>query len=86
MNSENINYLIDILNARELEPKTDIDYFLENLYQLFLKMINDTKIVGEYDTNAQYYIHNFVLYQNKYYYALKTPPIGTVHKNKLKMA
>ena len=82
MNSENINYLIDILNARELEPKTDIDYFLKNLYQLFLKMINDTKIVGEYDTNTQYYIHNFVLYQNKYYYALKTPPIGTVPTNK----
>lgn len=82
MNSENINYLIDILNARELEPKTDIDYFLENLYQLFLKMINDTRIVGEYDTNTQYYIHNFVLYQNKYYYALKTPPIGTVPTNK----
>lgn len=82
MNSENINYLIDILNARELEPKTDIDYFLENLYQLFLKMINDTKIVGEYDTNTQYYIHNFILYQNKYYYALKTPPIGTVPTNK----
>lgn len=82
MNSENINYLIDILNARELEPKTDIDYFLENLYQLFLKMINDTKFVGEYDTNTQYYIHNFVLYQNKYYYALKTPSIGTVPTNK----
>lgn len=82
MNSENINYLIDILNARELEPKTDIDYFLENLYQLFLKMINDTRIVGEYDANTQYYIHNFVLYQNKYYYALKTPPIGTVPTNK----
>lgn len=82
MNSENINYLIDILNARELEPKTDIDYFLENLYQLFLKMINDTRIVGEYDANTQYYIHNFVLYQNKYYYALKTPPIGTIPTNK----
>ena len=76
-NSENINYLIDILNARELEPKTDIDYFLNNLYEIFLKMINDTRIVGEYDSTTQYYIHNFVLYQKKYYYALKTPPIGT---------
>lgn len=80
-NSENINYLIDILNARELEPKTDIDYFLDNLYNIFLKMIEDTKIVGEYNANTQYYIHNFILYQEKYYYALKKPPIGTVPTN-----
>lgn len=80
-NSENINYLINILNARELEPKTDIDIFLDNLYQLFLKMINDTRIIGNYSSTVQYNAHNFVFYQNKYYYAIKTPPIGTVPTN-----
>lgn len=82
MNSENINRLINILNARELEPKTDIDYFLENLYQLFLKMIEDTKLIGNYDPQIQYYTHNFVFYQNKCYYALETPPIGVPPTNR----
>lgn len=77
MNSENINYLINLVNEREIEPKNDIDVFLDNLYSLFLELIKDTTYIGEYSTTTQYYSHNMVKYNDLYYFAKTKPPIGT---------
>lgn len=80
-NSQNINYLINGVNEREIEPKRDIDYYLDKLYQDFLVMINNTRVRGEFDPTVQYYPHNLVYYNGKGYYALKEPPIGTLPTN-----
>lgn len=81
MNAQNINYLINGVNARELEPKEDIDYFLNDLYDDFLEMIDNTRVKGEFDSTIQYYAHNLVYYNGKGYYALQNPPIGTLPTN-----
>lgn len=78
INSQNMNYLINGINERELEPKNDIDYYLNNLLNEFQIMINNTRVMGLYDNTKQYYPHNFVYYQEKGYYALSEPPIGTL--------
>ena len=80
-NSQNVNYLINGVNEREIEPKRDIDYYLDKLYQDFLVMINNTRVKGDFDSTIQYYPHNLVYYNGKGYYALKEPPIGTLPTN-----
>lgn len=80
-NSQNVNYLINGVNEREIEPKKDIDYYLDKLYQDFLVMINNTRVRGDFDSTVQYYPHNLVYYNGKGYYALKEPPIGTLPTN-----
>lgn len=80
-NSQNVNYLINGVNEREIEPKRDIDYYLDKLYQDFLVMINNTRVRGDFDSTVQYYPHNLVYYNGKGYYALKEPPIGTLPTN-----
>lgn len=80
-NSENINYIINVINERELEPKEDIDYFLDNLYNLLITNINNTIIMGDYDNNTQYKKFNCVYYQDKLYFAINEPPIGTLPTN-----
>ena len=80
MNADNINIIINETNRRELQPKIDIDYFLEALLNVFQKMIDWTMVVGYWDANTQYNVHNFVYYNNKVYYSYTntTPPIGTL--------
>ena len=80
-NSQNVNYLINGVNEREIEPKRDIDYYLDKLYQDFLVMINNTRVRGDFDLTVQYYPHNLVYYNGKGYYVLKEPPIGTLPTN-----
>lgn len=80
-NSQNVNYLINGVNEREIEPKRDIDYYLDKLYQDFLVMINNTRVRGDFDSTVQYYLHNLVYYNGKGYYTLKEPPIGTLPTN-----
>lgn len=80
-NSQNINYLINGVNEREIEPKRDIDYYLDKLYQDFLVMINNTRVRGDFDSTVQYYLHNLVYYNGKGYYTLKEPPIGILPTN-----
>lgn len=80
-NSQNVNYLINGVNEREIEPKRDIDYYLDKLYQDFLVMINNTRVRGDFDSTVRYYPHNLVYYNGKGYYALKEPPIGTLPTN-----
>lgn len=80
-NSQNVNYLINGVNEREIEPKRDIDYYLDKLYQDFLVMINNTRVRGDFDSTVQYYPHNLVYYNGKGYYTLKEPPIGTLPTN-----
>lgn len=80
-NSQNVNYLINGVNEREIEPKRDIDYYLDKLYQDFLVMINNTRVRGNFDSTVQYYPHNLVYYNGKGYYTLKEPPIGTLPTN-----
>lgn len=77
-NSENVNAIINDVNARELRVKTDIDYFLDNLNDEFQQMINDMKVMGTYSSTVQYYENNLVYYNNMGYYCFLTPPIGTV--------
>lgn len=81
INDNTINPLINGVNTLELTPKEDIDYFLEDLLNDFQEMIDNTKIMGEYNANTQYYPHNFVYYNGKGYYANSQPPIGTLPTN-----
>lgn len=81
INAQNINYLINGVNERELQPKTDVDYYLDDLLNQFQTMINNTRIMGQFDSGLQYYPHNFVYYQGKGYYAFSQPPIGTLPTN-----
>ena len=67
INAQNINYLINGVNERELQPKTDVDYYLDDLLNQFQTMINNTRIMGQFDSGLQYYPHNFVYYQSKGY-------------------
>ena len=76
--AQNVNSLIEGVNERELEPITDIDYYLQDLLNQFQDMINNTKIMGQFDSSLQYYPHNFVYYQGKGYYAFAQPPLGTL--------
>lgn len=80
MNSDNINILLNETYRRELIPKIDIDYFLEGLLSVYQKMIDYTKVVGEWNANTQYNVHNLVYYNGKAYYSYSntTPPIGTL--------
>lgn len=80
MNSENINELLSELYNRELEPKEDIDYFLDDELETFQTMINNTNNVGEWNSTTQYYSHNLVYYNDKGYFCYSTtnPPIGTL--------
>lgn len=80
MNADNINILLNETYRRELQPKIDIDYFLEALLNVFQRMIDWTMVMGQWDSNTQYNVHNFVYYNNKAYYAYTntTPPIGTL--------
>ena len=78
MTANNINVLLTEVNRRELQPKIDIDYFLDGLKAVFEKMIAYTRVMGEWDANTQYNVHNFVYYLSKGYYAYTNtqPPIG----------
>lgn len=76
--SENINPIITGINDRELRPKTDIDYYLNQLESDFQEMINNTVVREVFDKTTQYYPHNLVYYQEKGYYTLLKPPIGTL--------
>lgn len=80
MNADNINILLNETYRRELIPKIDIDYFLEGLLSVYQKMIDFTKVMGEWDANTQYNVHNLVYYNEKAYYVYPNtaPPIGTL--------
>lgn len=79
MNADNINILLNETYRRELTPKIDIDYFLEGLLSVYQKMIDYTRVMGEWEANTQYNVHNLVYYNEKAYYVYPntTPPIGT---------
>lgn len=79
-NAGNVNILFNEVEARELRPKKDIDDYLNELNSIFNKMISNTKIVGTWNANTQYYSHNLVYYQNKGYfvYSVTEPPVGTL--------
>lgn len=83
INADNINILLNETYRRELIPKVDIDYFLEGLLSVYQKMIDFTKVMGEWDANTQYNVHNLVYYNEKAYYVYPntTPPIGTPPTN-----
>jgi surface protein len=83
MNAENINTLLNEVNRRELMPKIDIDYFLEGLLSVFQKMIDYTKVMGEWNAETQYNVHNLVYYKGKGYFAYTNtqPPLGTPPTN-----
>lgn len=81
-NAGNINYLITGVNEREIEPKDDIDNYLDKLFQDFTNAINNTRVVGAFSSSIQYEIGNLVYYQSKGYYAYQKPPIGTLPTNK----
>ncbi len=81
-NAGNINYLITGVNEREIEPKNDIDNYLDKLFQDFTNAINNTKVVGTFNNSIQYEIGNLVYYQSKGYYAYQKPPIGVLPTNK----
>lgn len=81
-NAGNINYLITGVNEREIEPKEDIDNYLDKLFQDFINAINNTRVVGAFSSSVQYEIGNLVYYQSKGYYAYQKPPIGTLPTNK----
>ena len=81
-NAGNINYLITGVNEREIEPKDDIDNYLDKLFQDFINAINNTRVVGAFSNSIQYEIGNLVYYQSKGYYAYQKPPIGTLPTNK----
>ena len=78
--ADNINILLNETYRRELQPKIDIDYFLAGLQAVFEKMILYTRVMGEWDKDTQYNVHNFVYYKGKGYYAYTNsqPPIGTL--------
>ena len=78
--ADNINILLNETYRRELQPKIDIDYFLAGLQAVFEKMILYTQVMGEWDKDTQYNVHNFVYYKGKGYYAYTNfqPPIGTL--------
>ena len=78
--ADNINILLNETYRRELQPKVDIDYFLDGLNAVFEKMISYTRVRGEWDKNTQYDVHNLVYYRDKGYfvYTNEAPPIGTL--------
>ena len=45
--ADNINILLNETYRRELQPKVDIDYFLDGLNAVFEKMISYTRVRGE---------------------------------------
>ena len=59
-NAGNINYLITGVNEREIEPKDDIDNYLDKLFQDFTNAINNTRVVGAFSSSIQYEIGNLV--------------------------
>lgn len=79
-NAGNVNILFNEVEARELRPKKDIDDYLDELNSIFNEMVSNTKIVGTWNANTQYYSHNLVYYQNKGYfvYSVTEPPVGTL--------
>ncbi len=81
-NAGNINYLITGVNEREIEPKDDIDNYLDKLFQDFTNAINNTRVIGTFSSSIQYEIGNLVYYQSKGYYAYQRPSIGTLPTNK----
>lgn len=76
--AEFINKVINIINSGEEIPKTEIDNYLNTLFQNFQNLINQTKVMGTFDQTIQYYIHNLVYYNEKGYYAYQNPPLGTL--------
>lgn len=80
-NAENVNKILTGVYERELDPKNDIDYFLNNLEITYENMVLNTRLRGEWDANIQYENHNFVYYNDKIYFVYNTtenPPIGTL--------
>lgn len=76
--SDNVNKLIERVNSNEQQIKTDVDEYLQDQLNAFQDLINQTKVAGEFNVATQYELHNLVYYQDKGYYAYKTPPIGTL--------
>lgn len=76
--SDNVNKLIERVNSNEQQIKTDVDEYLQDQLNAFQDLINQTKVAGEFNAATQYKLHNLVYYQDKGYYAYKTPPIGTL--------
>lgn len=76
--SDNVNKLIERVNSNEQQIKTDVDEYLQDQLNAFQDLINQTKVAGEFNAATQYELHNLVYYQDKGYYAYKTPPIGTL--------
>lgn len=76
--SDNVNKLIERVNSNEQQIKTDVDEYLQDQLNAFQDLINQTKVAGEFNAATQYELHNLVYYQDKGYYAYKTPPMGTL--------
>lgn len=79
--SDNVNKLIERVNSNEQQIKTDVDEYLQDQLNAFQDLINQTKVAGKFNAATQYELHNLVYYQDKGYYAYKTPPIGTLPTN-----
>lgn len=75
-----INALIQGVNEREKQPKTDIDDYLDNLYNTYSTRIDNLRNMGTWDTKTQYETFNLVYYNDKGYfvYSETNPPIGTL--------
>jgi hypothetical protein len=81
IDADNINQLITAIVTLESQPKIDIDNFLNNLQIIFQNLINQTKFISAYNNMIQYEKQNFVTYNGMTYFAIMTPPIGTIPTN-----
>lgn len=81
IDADNINQLITAILTLESQPKIDIDNFLNNLQIIFQNLINQTKFISAYNSMIQYEKQNFVTYNGMTYFAIMTPPIGTLPTN-----
>lgn len=78
MSSQNINSIITGVNRREEQPKEEIDYYLDDLFQQFINSINNMKTIPTFSIEVQYEELNLVYYNDMAYFAYNRPPKGTL--------
>lgn len=68
------------LGILDLESRynDNVTLFLSNLAQQYFTAINNLKSRGTYISTQQYYVNNFVIYNQELYYCIEQPPVGTL--------
>ena len=76
--AEAIQLIADGISSLETSYFNNTTVFLNNLLSQYTALINNLIRRGTWNSSIQYYVNNFVVYNQEIYYCFSEPPVGTL--------